>query len=273
MAEAHAVVDRDQVLGVGQRLMTIQVHALGGLEQERGIADRLGRREQQDLLRRRGHPLHPASEGLLDADRQRRGVGEPKAAGQLRRVAAARQLEQRQRVAGRLGDDAVPDAVVQRAGDHRLEQRSRVVVVEAFDHELRQTAQDVVLAGLPGPEDQRDGFGEQPACDKCEYLCRGPVEPLRIVHHADHRPIVGGFAQETQHGQADQEAIRCLAGLQAECRGQGVALRRGQRLEPVEQRRTQLVQSGIRELHLGLDADRVEHPAVRRPLDQVVQQR
>ena len=36
---------------------------------------------------------------------------------------------------------------------------------------------------------------------------------------------------------------------------------------------TQLVQSRIRKLHLDLDADRVEYPAVRGPLDQVVQQR
>ena len=253
--------------------MTVQAHALGGLEQERGIADRLGGRDQQELLRRRGHPLHPTSEGLLDAGRQRSGVGQSEAARQLRRVAAARQLEQRQRVAGRLGDDAVPDAIVQRARDHRLEQRSRVVVTETLDHELRQTAQHIVLAGLPGPEDQRDRLGEQPACDECEYLRRGPVKPLRIVHQADQRLLLGGIAQETQHGQADQETIRCLAGLQAERRGQRVALRRGQRLEPVQQRRTQLVQPRIRKLHLGLDADRVEYPAARRPLGHVLQQR
>ena len=50
-------------------------------------------------------------------------------------------------------------------------------------------------------------------------------------------------------------------------------MRRGQPLEPVEQRRTQLVQPRERELHLGLDADRVEHPAARRPLGHVLQQR
>jgi hypothetical protein len=67
MAEAHMVIHSDQLFGVGQRLMTVQVHAIGGLEEKRGIADRIGGREQEQLLRARGRPFHPASKGLLDA--------------------------------------------------------------------------------------------------------------------------------------------------------------------------------------------------------------
>ena len=273
MAEPHAAVHREQLLGVQQPVTIVEAQAIGGLEEEHGIADRLGGRDQQQPLRRRGQPLHPAGEGLLDAGRQGSGIGQPEAARQLRRVAAARQLEQRQRVAGRLADDAVSDAIVQRACDHRLQQRSRVVVAETFDHELRQPLQLAVLAGLAEPEDQRDRLGEQPARDEREDLRRGAVEPLRIVDQADQRLLLGGVTQETQHGQADQETIRCLAGPQAEGGGQRFTLRRGQPLEPVQQRRTQLLQPGERELHLGLDADRVEYPAARRPLGHVLQQR
>ena len=47
--------------------MTVQAQVIGGLEEEPGIADRLGGRDQQEPLRRLRHPLHPTSEGLLDA--------------------------------------------------------------------------------------------------------------------------------------------------------------------------------------------------------------
>ena len=149
MAEAHPLTDRDQVVGVEQRLFTVEPHTIGGLEEELGIADRLGGRDQQQPLRRGRHPLHPTREGLLDAGRQRSAVGQPEASRELCRVAAARQLEQRQRVAGGLGDDAVADAIVQPAGDHGLEQRPRVVVRQTLHGELREPRQRVVLAGRP----------------------------------------------------------------------------------------------------------------------------
>jgi hypothetical protein len=161
------------------------------------------------------------------AGRQGSGIGQPEAARELRRVAAARQLDQRQRIATGLGDNAVPDAIVQRARDHRLEQPPRVLVSEALDHQFEQPVQRIVLAGLPGPEDQPDRLGHQPTRHERENLRRGPVKPLRIVHQADQGLLLGGFAEKTQHGQADKETIRRLAGPQAECRGQRVTLRRG----------------------------------------------
>ena len=55
-----------------------------------------------------------------------------------------------------------------------------------------------------------------------------------VVDQADQRRVLGGLAEKAQHGEADQEAIRCFAATQAERRGQRVALRRGQPLQPVQ---------------------------------------
>jgi uncharacterized protein YigA (DUF484 family) len=41
---------------------------------------------------------------------------------------------------------------------------------------------------------------------------RGAIEPLSIVDGAHQREILGELRQEAQDGQADQEAIRSVAG-------------------------------------------------------------
>src|SRR6185503_10104347 len=69
-------------------------------------------------------------------DRQRSRQPEP--AGQLRGRKPAWELEQRQRVTARLGDELVGDAVVQPARDHRRQQLLRLTIVEPLDEQLRQ---------------------------------------------------------------------------------------------------------------------------------------
>ena len=59
-------------------------------------------------------------EALFDAPGQRHCAGEPEPAGQLGGRQSARQFQQRQRVAPRLGDELVPDPGVDRPGQHRL---------------------------------------------------------------------------------------------------------------------------------------------------------
>ena len=227
MAKAHAVVQGDQLLGARQALVDVQVKALGGPEEQQRVAGRLGGGNEQEQPRRVRHPLDAASEALLDPGRERTGARQAEAARQLRRVAAPRQLQQRQRVATGLGDDAVSDPIVQRSRDHRLEQRSRVFVAETVDDELGQPADLAVVPQQTRREDDGDRFGAQAPCDEPEDLGRRPVEPLRVVDQTQERPFAGGFAEEAEHGQADQEAIRRLARPQAERRGERVALRAG----------------------------------------------
>ena len=105
-----------------------------------------------------------------------------------------------------------------------------------------------------------------------ERLRRGPIQPLRIVHDADERALPGHLRQQAQDGQADREAIRSVPAPQAERGPERVVLRLGQPLEPVEERRAQLMQPGEGEVHLRLHARRLRHPAAPGVLSQVVKQ-
>ena len=57
-----------------------------------------------------------------------------------------------------------------------------MIVPQPSDVELRQTGQFGI--GLAHREHQRDRLGQQAAPDEAEDLSGGPVEPLRVVHHA-----------------------------------------------------------------------------------------
>ena len=80
--------------------------------------------------------------GVLDALREVTRFGDPEAAGQLRRGQAPRQLDQRQRVAPRLGQDPVADPLVQGERHRRVQQRTGVAVHEAADLEIRHVLED-----------------------------------------------------------------------------------------------------------------------------------
>ena len=81
------------------------------------------------------------------------------------------------------------------------------------------------VARVTDGEHQRDRFGQQPPRHESENLRRHLVQPLRVVDQADERPLLGNGRQQAQHRQADQKAIGCLAGDQAERRAEGVSLR------------------------------------------------
>ena len=272
MAEPHARVELDQagLYGRGRRVGPDREPLCGSPEQRR-LADRIGRRELQQspcLDRKR---VEPPPEALLDPPRERHRGGEPETARQLGGRHAPRQLQQRQRVAARLGDDLVPDTGVQGACERRFEQRARIVVAQALDQELRESRQ--LIAGRASGEDQAHRFGLEAAGDEREHLRRGAIEPLLVIHHADQRLLLGHLGEQAQHGEADEEAVRRGSGTGAEGRAQRIALRSRKTLEPVEHRSQELMQPGEGELHLRLDAGGTHDQAVRCLLDQVIQQR
>ena len=80
-------------------------------------AQRLGGGEQEQLTAVLGKRLQAPREALLDAPGERLRSEQPEAAGELRRRQTAGQLEQGQRVAAGLGDDAVAHALVEQGPD------------------------------------------------------------------------------------------------------------------------------------------------------------
>jgi hypothetical protein len=100
---------------------------------QRRVAGRVGRCKQEQLLGLLRKGADPPPEALFDAARERDRTREPEPAGQLGQSQSPRQLQQRQRVAPCLGDDLVPNPLVNRPSEHRLQQRTRIGILQARD--------------------------------------------------------------------------------------------------------------------------------------------
>jgi hypothetical protein len=95
---------------------------------------------------------------------------------------------------------------------------------------------------------------------------------MQIIDNADERALFRHPRQQAEHGQANEELIRRLPGIQPERRAQRSALRVGQTPEAIQEWRAQLMKTGIRQLHFGLDSHRSRDPASRALRRQVPEQ-
>ena len=273
MREAHASVQLDQTGRLGRLPgLAADTETVGGAPQQAQVAQRLGRRRQEQELRLARKRLGALEEGVLDAARQRSPVGEPEPARHLCRRQPARQLDQCERVAGGLAEDPGLHPLVERPRDGRVQKQPGLVGSQPLDHELRQPLEHVLAAGLAQREHQSDPLGQQPARHERQRLRGHPVEPMGVVDDAHERLLLGGVGQQAQDRQPHEEAIRWRPGGQAERRAQRVALRDRQVLETVEHRRAQRMQAGEGQLHLGLDACRPGDAAALRGSRQVPQE-
>ena len=162
-------------------------------------------------------------------------------------------------------------ALVEPARDDRGQQRPRVLVPQPPDFKLRQPGQ-FGIAGWRTANTSATDSASRRRPTNAKDLRGGPVEPLRVVHHAEQRPFLRRLRHQAERGESDQEPVRVVARGQPERDAQRAPLRCGQRTEPAEHRRAQLVQAGEGQLHLRFDPDRTGHREPRGRADQVAQQ-
>jgi hypothetical protein len=112
----------------------------------------------------------------------------------------------------------------------------------------------------------------QAARDERKRLRRCPVKPLRVVDDTHHWALFGRLAQQAQHRQADEEAIRRISRTQAERDRKRNALRIRQTPQAVPHPRAELMQPRERKLHFRLHTRCADHSTPRRPTHQVLQQ-
>ncbi len=259
MAKAHPAVDLDQA----SRLRRLERRGrdpepLGRPSQQRGITERLRRGDQQKTpgLRREGpRPLTKLSSILPDNDS---APGNPNPPASCAAVSPRGSSSSASGFPRRLGQEPVGDPLVQPPRDDRHQQRPRIGTAKTLDHQLRHTAEQI--ARLPRREQHHHRLRHQPSRDERESLRGRPVQPLGIVHHTQDRAPLRGLRQQTQDGQADEQAIRHHPGVQPERCLKRIALRTREPIKPIEQRRAQLVKRRERQLHLRL------HPVARRTL-------
>ena len=271
MAERHLFADLQQSL----RLRTLgerpDPEPVGGTPQEQRVPHRIRRGDQQQHSRLVCKRLQPALEALLDPPGQGLRAEQAEPAGQLRCGKASRQLQQRQRIAAGLRNDAIADPLIEHEPDHRSEERLRVPFAKSANLERRKPLERLV--GFARGEHQRDGLGQQPPGDERERQRRGVIQPLRVIDNAQQRPLVGRLRQQTQYRQPDEELIGRSPAAQSEHDPQRLVLGFGEASEAIEQRRAQLVKARICELHLGLHAGGTDHVEIGSGVQEVLEQR
>ncbi len=235
------------------------------------IARRLGRRQREKALRRRREIGDLLTKCRFDLAGTWPFVGHRKTARQFKGCQPLRPFDERERIATAFGDDATAYAFVEWCAQPRSEQGLRVGRAESFDEQLRKRCK--ILDRHSGREDERDVLGQQPARDERQRLRRTAIEPVRVVDDAQQRAAVCGAGEQIQDRESDEEPVGRGAGAQSE-RGPGrVALRLGQLPDAIEHRRTELVQTGERQLHLTLDTRGFRDREALRRVDEILQER
>ena len=143
---------------------------------------------------------------------QRQRLGQRLATGKLGIREAGWQLQQRKRVAGRLGQQPFTHRR-RRTRCAASEQAHGRLAVQPTDHQLLEprTLKPPLLA-LPSPKQNHHPLSDQPP--RCEHqrIHGRHVEPLCVVDHTQHRPRLRGGCHQRQHPGRHQEAIAPLAG-------------------------------------------------------------
>ena len=106
-----------------------------------------------------------------------------------------------------------------------------------------------------------------------ERLGRCVVKPLRVVDHAQERLLLGGFGEEAENCEPHKKRARRLSGAEPEGDAECLPLRMGETLDELEDRRTELLQRRVVELHLPLDARSLNDTKILARLDRVLEER
>ena len=151
-----------------------------------------------------GKRLEPPQEALLDPPRQRLRAEQAEPAGQLRRAQPSRQLEQRQRIAPRLGHDPITHAA-HRADCRRPSPSSARASPSRSPWTSSSGSPRSSSPGSRAANTSPTDSASSRRADEPERPRGGPIQPLRVVDHAQQRALLRHLREQAQHRQPDQE--------------------------------------------------------------------
>ena len=274
MAEANRVADGDELpgLGRGARLQG-EAQFLARPGEQAGIPGGVGGRGEQQGLGGGWELADLPQVTLLELAAQRYRLSRQRVAVELADGEFLPDLNERQRVAPRLGDDPVGCLVAQQRPSRRREQGMSVLLRQPGQAQLREPVQPTRgRRRLADGKDDGDGVGVQAPCHEREDVGGLLVQAVCIIDQAQHRLAGGLLSQQPQRGQADKKTIRRPAFRHAEGQPECGALGRRQDVEGGQERPQQLVHGREAELHLAVDAVDPDDLQVRRGLLRVIQQ-
>ena len=206
-----AVVERSEA-GCDGRRPVVDVDARS--EERFGRATQLGelavieRREQQQRSHVGVESGEPRRERRLEPSRQRQRLRCP---GQVEIDRCGRELDQGERIAGRLREDP-PLQLVGQAGPVQLEERARRVVVQPGKDEVGEAGLvEITWHAVADREEQDHRLHLEPPRNERQHLGRRPIEPMRILDHEQQRCLRLALGDHAEGCQADQEDIGRIA--------------------------------------------------------------
>ena len=277
MAELEvAVGDRHQPSGLGcLEILDRQPElAQGRLDHPDQAAVRAGGDQQRAALVV-AEVVERAPERPLDAGARSQRLLERFTAGPLAVGQQARDLQQRERIAGGGLHQPLGDGGCEPVGLRRGQQLTRLLVGQRLDRQQlqpRDLERGHRRAVAHGP-DHRDAFGAEPAAGEQERLQRRLVEPLRVVDRNQDRLLLGRHREQAEQAGRDREPVVRRRRPERERPPQRARLHLRDVVEAVEQGCDQLGQAGERDVGLGLDPPRPQHPQPRRLADRPAHQR
>ncbi len=211
---------------------------------------------------------------MLDAGADRNGSEHRLCPRELSLAQGGGELEQGERVAARLGDQAVAELRRELDACRPVDQRLRGRRVEPAQSQLREPGRlEAPNVPFASAEEHDDALGFEPSGDEDERVRGCVVEPLGIVDQAQERLIFRGLGEQAQDCERDEEAVLASPGCQAERSAEGGRLRLRKALYVPENRPDDLVQSGERELRLRFHPGAAEHAHVAGLVARVLQER
>jgi hypothetical protein len=169
-------------------------------------------------------------------------------------------------------DDPLGHPFVQRTSDDLAKKLERLSAAKSFQPQLRKSREHIGRRRRPRREEEHYGVRSDASRDECEHLCRGLIEPLRVVYDAEQRLLSTNLREQPEDGKTEEKAVRRDPRAQTEGRLDCIPLRLRQQLEAIEERSAQLVQTGERKLHLGLNSDRSRYANTCRSGQRVLQE-
>src|SRR5438270_3987458 len=103
------------------------------------------------------------------------------------------QLQQRQWVSVGLGNHPIEDPLINRAGTKRLQEFTCIGAIKTLDYKIRQSSELLRFTRVAHGKNQSYRLEVQSTGDESEDLRRRAIEPVRVIHDAQERPITGGL--------------------------------------------------------------------------------
>ena len=119
-----------------------------------------------------------------------------------------RNLEQRQRVPARCRNELRDDSRRKRQPRRLPHQPARVLGAESQETKIVDASSlEVRRLAVTRTEQDHDTLIRKPTRSEQERITRGRIDPLRIIHHAQQRPVLRHQRHDPERRRIDREAI------------------------------------------------------------------